>query len=515
MAPKAKGRPPSAKTLVDRQLGRNVQHPVLPAGESFVVPNHSGDHSEGRVDTTPTVDLDLVNKKYVDGEITGKAWLQAINQTGLTGDKTGSFDLTTSGTISLTNVGANIITATNANGDLRLGAGGGTNDFKININGDIDIFENLTLGTNKILSVDHIAEKTSGHKIVVDNDIIIDGINAIRFNSLTGPFLDASSTTFFLDFAGINESRIDFQPSGDDLIIKTLSKPTGGVDLGGSGSTRFRNLNLLGNANIEGNVIVQQLTADVAANNLKLHGAGSGGSDNRGGSTKHLSNFGLDGTDTSMGFTFVNVNSQFVWSKIAQVSNIDTGKAWVDFDDGSCSFAGGNFDVDGSGNITDVSDITMDGNLIFTNSKGLSFGEIYARDNTTTTSTSTTKAQVLIFDTDGQSNNMTAVNAQGHLVVLKPGKYKIDTSISIKNSSGSAHVISVEMYKNNGATVFNNIHAGRNLGTGSDVGNLTMSGIVDVVLNDTLEIWITSDSASARTVTVEDINFSAIQIGGT
>ena len=61
-----KGRPPSAKTLVDRQLGRNIQHPVLPAGESFHIPNHSGDHSAGRVDSDPTQDLDLINKKYVD-----------------------------------------------------------------------------------------------------------------------------------------------------------------------------------------------------------------------------------------------------------------------------------------------------------------------------------------------------------------------------------------------------------------------------------------------------------------
>ena len=35
-----RGRPPSAKTLVDRQLGRNRQ--VLPAGDNFVIPNYSG-----------------------------------------------------------------------------------------------------------------------------------------------------------------------------------------------------------------------------------------------------------------------------------------------------------------------------------------------------------------------------------------------------------------------------------------------------------------------------------------
>ena len=58
-----------------------------------------------------------------------------------------TFDgLTSTSQIALNSVGANIITATNANGDLRLGAGGGTNDLKIDINGNVDIFENLTIG---------------------------------------------------------------------------------------------------------------------------------------------------------------------------------------------------------------------------------------------------------------------------------------------------------------------------------------------------------------------------------
>ena len=60
-----KGKPPSAKTLVDRQLGRNVVHPILPAGESFVIPNHSGDHTAGETDT-PTSDRKIANKEYVD-----------------------------------------------------------------------------------------------------------------------------------------------------------------------------------------------------------------------------------------------------------------------------------------------------------------------------------------------------------------------------------------------------------------------------------------------------------------
>lgn len=62
-----RGRPPSAKTLVDRQLGRN-NNKVLPAGDTFQVPNHSGDHSAGTTGT-PVNDLDLANKKYVDDNI--------------------------------------------------------------------------------------------------------------------------------------------------------------------------------------------------------------------------------------------------------------------------------------------------------------------------------------------------------------------------------------------------------------------------------------------------------------
>lgn len=92
-----RGRPPSSKTLVDRQLGRNIIHPILPAND-FIVPNHSGDHSAGRVDSTPVDDLDLVNKKYVDdnnntagneGEIQFNASNEHGADSGLVWDNTG------------------------------------------------------------------------------------------------------------------------------------------------------------------------------------------------------------------------------------------------------------------------------------------------------------------------------------------------------------------------------------------------------------------------------------------
>ena len=51
---------------------------------------------EGSVIKVPTEDIDIVNKLALDTEIL-TTWLKSLGQTGLTGDKTGSFNLTTTG----------------------------------------------------------------------------------------------------------------------------------------------------------------------------------------------------------------------------------------------------------------------------------------------------------------------------------------------------------------------------------------------------------------------------------
>jgi len=42
-----------------------------------------------------------------------------------------------------------------------------------------------------------------------------------------------------------------------------------------------------------------------------------------------------------------------------------------------------------------------------------------------------------------------------------------------------------------------------------------MSGIVDVAVDDTIEFWITSNSATSRNVTGEDVALSLTMVGGT
>jgi hypothetical protein len=50
--------------------GNTKQPPTVPIMTGMFVPNHSGDHSAGQVISTPTENKDIVNKEYVDGEIT-------------------------------------------------------------------------------------------------------------------------------------------------------------------------------------------------------------------------------------------------------------------------------------------------------------------------------------------------------------------------------------------------------------------------------------------------------------
>ena len=89
-----------------------------------------------------------LNIKGNDVGIFNKDPSEALDVTGnilASGTITATGNIAVTGQINLNSVGANIITATNAGGDLRLGAGGGTNDLKIDTDGNIHIFEDLTV----------------------------------------------------------------------------------------------------------------------------------------------------------------------------------------------------------------------------------------------------------------------------------------------------------------------------------------------------------------------------------
>ncbi len=163
---------------------------------------------------------------------------------------------------------------------------------------------------------------------------------------------------------------------------------------------------------------------------------------------------------------------------------------------------------------TDALSVTIDNDdLTLKNLGAIGFGEIYTKDNTDqVTLNSAAKVQVTDFDADGEAFNMTPVHAEDHIVVGVTGTFLVTVSVAVINMAGAGHKLSLAVFKNNGATEFNNLHAHRNLASGTDIGSMSLSGIITAVADDTLELWANTDSGSDRNVIFEDVAFSVVQI---
>ena len=150
---------------------------------------------------------------------------------------------------------------------------------------------------------------------------------------------------------------------------------------------------------------------------------------------------------------------------------------------------------------------------------GLVFGEIYANNASDTITISSAgeanKVQVTSFDTVGHSNNMTPSSDNDDITVLKAGVYLCTISLHIESvGGGGADTFGFSAYKNNGAAELADCHAHRRLsGGGGDVGSVSMSGLLDLAVNDTVELW-TWNEDSTDNVVIDDLNMSLVMIGG-
>jgi hypothetical protein len=171
-----------------------------------------------------------------------------------------------------------------------------------------------------------------------------------------------------------------------------------------------------------------------------------------------------------------------------------------------------------SGNMVDGNyiDIQVGGNLLFVGTAGMVFAEISVKDNTdAVTLNSTAKVQITNFNINGLSNNATPDHTNDHITIVKAGKYFVSVSLAVQNNASQTHKVDVSLWKDNGTTEFTNIHNHRTLSGGStDVGAISISGIIDADVDDTLELWADTSAAANRSVTFEDLTFLILQIGG-
>jgi len=157
------------------------------------------------------------------------------------------------------------------------------------------------------------------------------------------------------------------------------------------------------------------------------------------------------------------------------------------------------------------------GDVVFVGSDGLCFAEIYCTDNAdAVTLNSTAKVQITDFDTDGPYHNATPDHTNDHITIVKAGMYLAIVSLSVNNNAAQSHIVTFSLWKNNGDTEFANTHVHRSLTGGStDIGSLSISAIIDLAANDTIELWGNTNTAADRSITVVDCSLSLVQIGGT
>ena len=128
-----RGRPPNSKTLVDRQLGRGVPNPTLPAGDTYIIPNHSG------ISTHPEFIAEV--EKFV----------KKIGDT-----MTGDIDFTSNSGVTFRSTNNSIRSLDTGNLDVTANAlltlKGGDNEIRINST-EIDLDAQTNLNSNKIINV--------------------------------------------------------------------------------------------------------------------------------------------------------------------------------------------------------------------------------------------------------------------------------------------------------------------------------------------------------------------------
>lgn len=160
-------------------------------------------------------------------------------------------------------------------------------------------------------------------------------------------------------------------------------------------------------------------------------------------------------------------------------------------------------------------EVEENGGIIYHGNAGVQTAGISVKEQTSTTAVSSAGlAQFLFFDTNNPSNGAVPDHTNSHITISKAGLYYVSVSISIENAAGVGQEIMFEVQKNNGASGFTNLHAHRELAAGGGTGAIPITGNVDLLANDTLELWLSSDSAVSRDVVLSDCVMTLTQRGG-
>ena len=202
----------------DRLLG-SLREKRVPIGTEIFVPNHSGDHSKGRVNTTPVGDQDLVNKKYVDDQITANAVTPGGNDTEVQFNDSGSFEGDTAFTWDKTNNRLTIPRILGGGADP-LNIGTGSTNHGLTTSNDLYVTGHFEADGYGIFDND----------IYAYNNIIVGGNRSFNWGGYDGVIFSYSQTPYaMVIFVSTTSRSVILMDNGDkttDMAHGAQTNPT-------------------------------------------------------------------------------------------------------------------------------------------------------------------------------------------------------------------------------------------------------------------------------------------------
>ncbi len=155
-------------------------------------------------------------------------------------------------------------------------------------------------------------------------------------------------------------------------------------------------------------------------------------------------------------------------------------------------------------------------------SKGPSYGGISAYDAEEELAITgpgiANKVQVTAFDTNNPSGELTPDHTTDDLTADGDGDYLCLLTLTTESLPGLGITVGFAVFKNNGATLFENLHAHHALGGGGgDTASIAMQGWITLEDGDTVEVWAWNETNTTNFV-VDDITlslFKGVKPGGT
>jgi len=127
---------------------------------------------------------------------------------------------------------------------------------------------------------------------------------------------------------------------------------------------------------------------------------------------------------------------------------------------------------------------------------------------TATTFALDTLTQFEEFDTVEVKSNTVPSVAESHIEIEKDGVYEVHCVITA--TGGNQKIFVFQIYKNNGATALDNLISSERVVQINDPATVTLSGQIEALDGDTLELWIIS--ANGTSVTLTEVSFDLNRI---